>query len=182
MADTPPDPRSRFFEESKVAVDRHRQRSWEYEKEAIALVNNGLRALTYLNGGGLVAMPAAVALFQTDIQKTKEALLTAALLFVAGLLLVLLTNAASFFVMARRAESETFRESQQMFLLAAAHFAGDDKTRAGYVQQAAEQESTANRQLERSNWYRRAGILTFWLAFGCFVAGCYYGSKAVLAP
>src|SRR5262249_60802577 len=61
-----------------------------------------LRTLTYLNGGGLVAIPAAVALFHTDVTRVKVQLLTAAILFVAGLLLVIAAQVGAFLALTQR--------------------------------------------------------------------------------
>jgi hypothetical protein len=78
--------RRKYFEEYTDRVDRHRSREAEYDKLAIDFASNALRAITYLNGGGLVAIPAAVALFKADPTKAKHDLIVAGLLFVAGLL------------------------------------------------------------------------------------------------
>src|SRR5437667_2886763 len=48
--------------EYRDLTQHHSERAVFYETRAIEFANNALRTLTYLNGGGLVAIPAAVAL------------------------------------------------------------------------------------------------------------------------
>ena len=67
----PAERRSKFFEDYASVVDRHRTRGFEYEQEAIAYSTGALKILSYLNGGGLLAMPTAVALFHASIDKVK---------------------------------------------------------------------------------------------------------------
>jgi sulfite exporter TauE/SafE len=101
--------RRRYFDEVKDVADRHLVSGAEYEKHAIDLALNVFRTLTYLNGGALVAIPTAVAMFQADARQVKVALLAAAAAFVAGLLSVVLAQAMAFFTMARRSEAENLR-------------------------------------------------------------------------
>ena len=99
--------RRKYFEEYSDRVDRHREQHLELDKRAIDFAASAMRALTYLNGGGLVAIPAAAALFRVDPQKTKQDLIIAGLLFVAGLLSIVFAQACAFFVQARRGEAES---------------------------------------------------------------------------
>src|SRR5262249_34848888 len=84
-----PDQRRQYFEELET-VDRYRERAFEYDKEALQIAGTAFRALTYLNGGALVATPTAVKLFGANVAMAKVSLLCAALSFVAGLVLVIL--------------------------------------------------------------------------------------------
>jgi hypothetical protein len=64
----PAETRSKYFEDSASVVDRHR------EQEAIAYSTSALKVLSYLNGGGLLAMLTAVALFHASIDKVGDLL------------------------------------------------------------------------------------------------------------
>jgi hypothetical protein len=61
---------------------------------------------SYLNGGGLIAIPASVAPFREDPKQVKGCLIGAGVAFVIGLFCVALSQAFAFFTMARRSESE----------------------------------------------------------------------------
>ena len=118
-------------------MDRHFARESEHIKSAYELAASAMRAVTYLNGGGLVAILAAVALFRTDPQKTKDHLIAAGLLFVAGLLSVVLAQAFAFFVEARRAEAEQLLAQQQIIMLSAVHYPGTEELQAQWSSEAA---------------------------------------------
>jgi hypothetical protein len=49
--------RRKYFEEYSDRVDRHRSREAEHDKHAIEFASNAMRAMTYLNGGGLQNRP-----------------------------------------------------------------------------------------------------------------------------
>jgi hypothetical protein len=89
-----------------------------------------MRAITYLNGGALVAIPAAVALFKADPENAKYDLIFAGLLFVAGLLAIVIAQASAFFVLARREEAERFLAQRQIVLLASEHYPGTPDVQA----------------------------------------------------
>ncbi len=172
--------RAKYFGDVSSAVDRHRSGGFEYEKEAIAYSTSALKILSYLNGGGLLAMPAAVALFHASIDKVKIVLLGGAGCFVAGLLLVAVAQACAFFTMAKRSESENHLAGEQTLLLNMVHYpeVGDQQlTRT----EATEIRKAANRKLVTSDKWRFAGLLLFWLSLLAFNAGCLLGAMAILS-
>jgi hypothetical protein len=136
--------------------------------------------MTYLNGGGLVAIPAAVALFKTDPAKAKYDLIIAGLLFVTGLLSIVIAQAFAFFVQARRAEAENLLARQQIVMLAALHYPGTPDVQTQRTAEAADCEKRSNEKRNRSDQWRKFALLFFWLALVCFIAGCYFGARAVL--
>jgi hypothetical protein len=73
--------RRQYFEDYADRVDRHREGAAFYEQHAIELANNAFRQLTYLNGGGLLAIPTAMALFHVEAKQVTTQLLCAALAF-----------------------------------------------------------------------------------------------------
>jgi hypothetical protein len=114
--------RARYFDELAKAVNRYADKEWKYEKEAIDLAAKGFQSLTYLNGGALVAIPTAVALFHSDLTNAKHKLLCAAGLFIIGLLLVVGAMICAFFVTATRGEASNSQARQQIMLLNLVHY------------------------------------------------------------
>jgi|SRR5580704_10210654 hypothetical protein len=175
----PGDTRAKYFEEIEAATAPHRERAFEYEKLAVEYTTNVFRTMTYLCGGALVALPAAVALFQVDIKAHKTQLVVGAGFFVLALLAVCLAQACAFFVMARRSESEQLLEHQQKLLLGSVHY----PTVINAAQAKVDGEkghALALKKMAASNRWRLAGLVMFWLSLGLFLAGCYFGACAML--
>jgi hypothetical protein len=91
-------------------------RCLSYEELAVEFATSALRASAYLNGGGLIAIPAAVALFKADVSETIGLLLRAAACWGLGLLLVTIAYALGFYAMARRAEMHELIASKWLLL------------------------------------------------------------------
>ena len=174
------DSRRQFIEEVAGTADRHRQRSFEYEGKAIEFANNAFRALTYLNGGALVAIPTAVALFKADIAQARLYLTCAAALFVLGLLLVVLAQAAAFFTMARRSEAETNYEFEQDLIANLRHYIKDPEAREKATADARAYNKAAVDKISGSNVWRLAALIFFWTSAIAFVAGCWFRARAIL--
>jgi len=176
----PAERRSKFFEDYARIVDRHRTRGFEYEQEAIAYSTGALKILSYLNGGGLLAMPTAVALFHASIDKVKILLLAGAGCFVAGLLFIAIAQGCAFFTMAKRSESENHLASEHALLLSMTHYpeVGDQQS---IRTEATEHRASSNNKITISNRWRFAGLLLFWLSFLAFNGGCLLGAIAILS-
>jgi hypothetical protein len=114
--------RRKYFAEYADRVGRHQARMSEYDKNAIEFASSAMRALSYLNGGALVAIPTAAALFKADPMQAKTSLIAAGLCFVAGLILIVMAQAFAFFTQARRSESERLLAERQIVLLAEVHY------------------------------------------------------------
>jgi hypothetical protein len=172
--------RRQYFEDYKDTVGRHREGSAYYESRAIDFATNAFRTVTYLNGGGLVAIPTIVALFQADPKQAKLQLLYAAIAFVIGLLSVSAAQSSAFFVMARRAEGEQRLQTEQAALLKATHYPESQEKINEALTLAQQQRAAYNLKLVRSDHWRRAAIVFWWLSLVCFVVGCFLGAKSVL--
>jgi hypothetical protein len=61
---------------------------------------------------------------------------------------------------------------QQIIMLAAIHYPDPN--------QVAKCEQQASSKVTRSNVWRRAALVCFWLALVCFIVGCYFGTRAIL--
>jgi hypothetical protein len=173
--------RRRYFEDYKDRVDRHRAGSAFYEQRAIEFASSALKILTYLNGGGLLAIPAVVALFRTDPNNVKFQLLGTAAAFVSGLIFITISQACAFFVMARRSESEiSFREEQAQ-LLKLVHYPGTADELATSSRDAQSQRENALNKLKRSDAWRIASLIFVWISLILFVVGCALGGWSVMA-
>jgi hypothetical protein len=168
-----------------------------YQSRAIEFANNAFRALTYLNGGALVAIPTAVALFQADPKRAKMELLIAAISFVTGLFFVAAAQAVVFLIMSRLAEAELLTihnesiHKTSMGLLgpvAAAIETAALKTDPGPI--AADMEtmlkifaaacgSQANAKITRAYKWRFLAVTMFWASLICFIIGCFFGARAL---
>jgi hypothetical protein len=172
--------RRRKYEEYSDRVAKHRAREDEHAKHAIKFASGAMRAITYLNGGALVAIPAAVALFKADPEKAKYDLVFAGVLFVAGLLSIVIAQASAFFLFARREEAERSLTQQQIVILTTLHYPGTSEMQAQRASEAAAYEQHSNERKIRSGQWRKAALVLFWLALGFFVVGCYFGAQAIL--
>jgi hypothetical protein len=172
--------RQRYLADYKDTVDRHRAGALFYEKRAVDFANSALKVLTYLNGGGLIAIPATVGLFHADPKDVRVLLLCAAAAFIAGLVLVAIAQACAFFVMARRSESEVLFQFEQMELLKAVHYPGSPQDQAAAIEQAKENRKIASKKLARSNYWRWASLGFVWISLILFIVGCLFGANSVL--
>jgi hypothetical protein len=166
--------------EFSALIQPHYERETFYETRAIDFANNALKTLTYLNGGALVAIPAAVALFAMDAKLIKTELLTAATLLVVGLFFVLLAQAFWLFTMSQRANAEDIARRKQDALITAVN---DEKKHlfSAFMNELVPLNTSASNTLTRASIYQLITGVLFWGASGCFVIGCFYGARALMA-
>jgi hypothetical protein len=174
------DRRRRYFDDYKDRIQPHRERAAYYETHALEFASSAFKVLTYLNGGGLVAIPTVVALFKADPTQVKNRLIYAGLAFVSGLVLIVLAQTFVFFVMARRAEAEQRLQAEQEALLALVHYPKALESVAQVTAAAAQQRAAYGLKHTRSDRWRLAAMIVFWLSVGCFIAGCVVGAMSVL--
>jgi hypothetical protein len=79
-------------------------------------------ARSYLNGGALVAIPAAGALFRTEVAPTQSLLIASAGSFVLALVLIVAAYFCAFFTMAKRAEREEIPSHEKSLILGALYY------------------------------------------------------------
>ena len=130
-----------------------------------------------MNGGALVAIPTALAVFGSDPNKAKGYLLAAALSFVAGLVAVLLAQACAFFTMATRSESDMHKAHSQSFRLGAVF--GAKEQAEGLLDRFVTEAQASDDKISNSNLWRFAGIAFFWASLVAFIVGCWFGYRAV---
>jgi hypothetical protein len=88
----PGDLRGTFREEMEFATAAARTSQAENYQGALKFADAGIKALFGLNGGGLVALPAFLALFKADVRAAAGWVLASAALFVIGLIAASLTT------------------------------------------------------------------------------------------
>jgi hypothetical protein len=182
MTDDPHERRRRYFEDYADRVDRHRTSHFFYEQRALDFATSAMKVLSYLNGGGLLAIPTVVALFHARPEDVKIQLVLAALAFILGLILVVVAQASAFFVMARRGEAERNYQFEQMELLRGVHY---PETFSPENQIAAAEAPkpyavAAQDKMKRSDWWRLLSLIFTWSSLVFFIAGCLLGAWAVL--
>jgi hypothetical protein len=93
-----------YYDEVERRGASFRDQAFEFDKLAVGYSQKGFETLTYLNGGALVALPAALAFFKADIPKVS--IISTGAAFIIGLLLVVLAQLMAFFTMAKRGEAQ----------------------------------------------------------------------------
>jgi hypothetical protein len=172
--------RRQYLQEYSDSVDRHRNSASTYESRANEFATNAIKALTYLNGGGLVAIPTVVALFGADPKQAKFELLKAAIFFVIGLFAVVVTQASAYVVFARRMEAESALAEQRIIMLAHKHYPGTADEQLKRLGDAAANDLRSTEKRQRSNYWRRLALVLFCVSLVCFILGCIFGGLAVL--
>lgn len=172
------DRRSKFFDDRDKTVAVYEARSFEYEKIAIECANSAFKILMYLNGGALVAIPAALALLNWKTTDHKIEIIRFAALFVLGLVAVLLSQMFAFFTMARRSEAQQFLANQQSWHSSLVHYPEQfdlKETKA----KADKAGSDANAKIATSNVLRIIAIVFAWVSAFAFIGGCIYAAYAM---
>jgi hypothetical protein len=144
-----------------------------------ASFHNGLKALTYLNGGGLLAIPTVVAVFRADPKDVKISLICAVAAFIGGLVSVVTAQVCAFFVMARRSEAAEQFKFEETELLAAIHYPAEASEQAARTSRAKKNRETADCKMTQSNYWRLTSLCFVGLAMVLFIIGCLFGAAAV---
>lgn len=171
--------RSKYFADVDAALGHLRDRYFQYEKLAIDFSSSAFKTITYLNGGALVALPAAIAVFKVDVVQAKTVLVIAAACFVLGLIAICLAQACAFFTMARRAEAQWCYEQEQRVLVNATHYPTVVPAAQAKID-AKKFLDDGNKKIDNSNYWRGFAIGAYWVAIVLFLAGCAFGARAIL--
>jgi len=170
--------RRAYFDDLTAVSRPFRDEAFQYETLAREDASHTFRTLICLNGGALLALPPAVMLLSGKVMEHKLFIASAAC-FVAALLLVLLARAFASFVIAHRSDAELHFEHEQILLLGAASYPTVvDPTYARH--EAGETRARAIARMNRSNRYRRCGMVTVWTSVLIFVLGCSLSARAIL--
>jgi hypothetical protein len=162
---------SSFVEESKRTISPHMERSFDYDKLAIDYSASAFRLLTYVNAGGLLAIPTAVGILGPQQPDQRQILLKIAAFFVAGLLLILLSQICAFFTMAKRAEAHEQAGAQYSWILSGIRYPAqfsDAKDRSETAR------ASYTKKIATSNIVRLLGIACAAGSGLTFAGGCMY--------
>jgi hypothetical protein len=86
------DTRAKYRDDLTFATDHLRADSRSNYESAVKFADAGIKSAFALNGGGLIALPAFVALFKVDPQLTRNWIIGAGAVFVVGLICAALTS------------------------------------------------------------------------------------------
>jgi hypothetical protein len=168
----------KFWEDVEKRSSAHRHQAFAYEQVAIDYSKKGFETLTYLNGGALVALPAALAFFKADVPASS--IIAVAGSFIVGLLAVVLAQVMAFFTMTKRSEASQFLAHQAMLSVSAINNPVGTPAHQEMETQANSARDRANERIFSSNRYRLAGLAIYGASVLAFVIGCGLGAAAVL--
>ncbi len=154
-------------------IGKYHQGFADYEKQATESARNALTSATYLNAGGLLAMPAAAALFRPEINVVKAQLIFSGACFVVGLLLVVAAQVCLFFVMSKRGEAMELRIRDEGTKLSNTMYPPGRPVDSTW-------EAKIEKRRIAGNVLRWIGVGLFFLSVASFIFGCGYGSTALL--
>jgi hypothetical protein len=182
MSGEPKEPYEQYLARYKDYVLPYHEGARVFEKHAIDFAFNAVRTVTYLNGGGLIAIPAAVALFQTNPREVKTSLLLAALGFITSLVFVTAAQICGFFAMANRSarEDAVGRSTAFAFIKQLELATGQKRDAASRDKELKQHEAEAARVWKQFNRLRSAGIVLLGLSVLGFCFGCIGGASAIL--
>jgi hypothetical protein len=169
---------NKFWEDAEKRGLPHRQQAFSYEQFAIEYSKKGFETLTYLNGGALVALPAALAFFKADVPASS--IIAVAASFIVGLLAVVLAQAMAFFTMTKRSEAAQFLANEAVLSVSAINNPIGSAAYQEQENQANRARSQANERLFSSDRYRLAGLAIYSASVLAFVIGCVLGATVVL--
>jgi hypothetical protein len=167
----------KFWKDVEQRAEPNRQQAFAYEQLAVEFSKKGFETLTYLNGGALVALPAALAFFKAEVP-TRHIIAVAGA-FVVGLLAVVIAQVMAFFTMAKRAEMYQFREHEALSGVSAIYNPLGSPGHGQREAEANEMRAKADARRASSNRYRRVGLCVYVISVLAFVVGCVLGAAVV---
>lgn len=169
--------RSDYRDELDRVTAHHRAMREESDKGAITVAQGGMRTGLILNGGGLVGIPAMVAVFGLDAAGARGWLVAIVALFLLGLAIAWLSNLFAFFALATRADaSQMLADAAERNLTNNRWGAPkEDQTKA-----AQDEEAEGNRLWTRFQRQRAAAIVACLASFVLFANGAIVGGFAVV--
>lgn len=152
-----------LFERQRLAIEG-----------AIGFAQGTIRAGFLLNGGALVAVPAAVALFAIDVREVTSGLIWTGALYVFGLLLAWLASMAGYFALYNLGTGLAKEQDQTRA----------ETTRNYYPERPdnidpKSYNADIKRYQRHGDIWTSAGIALSFLSLLLFVVGTYYGSNIV---
>ncbi len=146
-------------------------------KEAFEFMRGALKSAFILNGGGIIAIPAIIALFDLDAQKMFKSLMVTGLLFISGLVAAWVANFFVFFAVGAKANIFYLRAAVIARNLDAKYFPHltSDMRKA-----AKANEEILARHVRIWKWNRRVGLGIWFSCAAFFIAGATVGGWSIL--
>jgi hypothetical protein len=146
-------------------------------KAATDFAQSVLKAGFWLNGGGMIAIPAIVTLFKLDAPTLFWMLLSTGAAFIVGLLVTWIASLCGFFALANRSDSAYNSAVRTARNLEAKYF---PFAKAEMEAQARAAESTAKSFAVKFLRLRRVAIVLCFVAMMAFIVGVGFGAYAVV--
>lgn len=147
------------------------------DRGAVDFAQTIIRAGFLLNGGGMVAIPAIVALFKLDAQKMFSMLLATGGAFILGLVVTWSGSICGFFALANRANA-AYSEAAKIARITDAVFFPSGQ--AGLTAQAKQAEGDAQRFRCKFLRSRLVAIILCLVALAAFIVGVGLGTYAII--
>jgi hypothetical protein len=160
------DTRAKYRADLEFATNHLRDDSRSNYESAVKFADAGIKSTFALNGGGLIALPAFVALFKLDAQLASNWIISAGVVFVLGLISAALTGLFGY--LSAMLGHESFQETIQ---------ATGAKYAAAYQQQpvlAADVQAMEQRSKilsDRSTRLRNVALAAAVMSLLCFIIG-----------
>lgn len=163
-------------------ITHHGERERDAMKVAAEFAKEGIKNCFILNGGAMVAIPAAVALFGIDARAMFVEMMAVAGFLVVGLLAAWGASLSAFFAMSDVADAHAQHRTDWEWSEVALDAALSSKN-ARYDEAMiaiAEAKSESTRLQNRALRFRLAGIIACLTSVLCFVVGAGYGAHVLI--
>ncbi len=180
--------REEYRREIAQHVDPKEAGARNTDKSAIDIAQSIFKTSTWLNGGGIIAIPAVVGLFKVrDTTTIAMDLLVPGGIFSLGLLTSLISAIMGFFALANRADMESSDATAMKLRTNLNYYPPDDPDEEKCETSRKEQEIEISKwQQKTTSYYKlfyrfKAGAIIFIvISTVCFVGGNYFGARAML--
>jgi hypothetical protein len=133
------------------------------------------KSLSYINAGGLIALPVVMGLVGANLQSDARWIVSIAGLFVLGLICAIAANVAGFFAMSRLAEADEEALSAATSHIAAAYASITPKQIEEHKKAAGEASTRESEKRTKYNGWRGAGVVFAIISLIIFIAGVTTG-------
>lgn len=171
---------ARYWTDYTLHIGLHFSRASDLQKAANEFVSSAMRALMYLNGGGLLAIPAVVAMFQLDVKQAKSRLVATAAFFFLGLLCVLVAYTYAYFSIGRQIRSEFARVQETQLYLEMLHYPGTQTEQEKRRIDRQEFRDQARKHLNASRAWEIWTIFILAISAVFFTFGAIAGARLIL--
>jgi hypothetical protein len=155
----------------------YRQMHSASEQGALSIARDTIRNGFLLNGGGLVAIPAILALFKLDAVAVLQPIVVTAGLFTAGLAASWLASFCGFFSMISRSDAVmSWKNAVEAATIHGRYRRDTDPTTP---EQSVKEDREGHYLFRRAVRLQVAGIVFCFLAFALFTAGAAVGGLSV---